>query len=167
MPFKKGQKAWNKGMEGYSNEGTFKPGNKAWNKGKKPHMPHCKLCGTFMSPNKKHYCKNVDLRGDRFCLECNKKLKNKGWERYSKVCGRCGKIIQRQKQRELRDKLIKQFGGKCQICNYSKCKACLEFHHKDRKMKKGKNFLKDVLKYPEKFNLWCNRCHREIEFKDD
>lgn len=39
----------------------------------------------------------------------------------------------------------------------------LEFHHLDKSKKEDKHFLKEVLKHPEKFELLCNRCHREKE----
>lgn len=141
-------------------------GYRPWNKGKPSNAPRCKECGQFLPRDGEHICKSVDLRKDRRCLICYKGLKNKGWERYSKICGPCGKKIQRQKERELRSKLIQQFGGKCEVCGYDKFEECLEFHHIDKSIKKSKHFLKDILKYPEKFELLCNRCHREKEIKN-
>jgi len=64
-------------------------------------------------------------------------------------------------------------GGKCQICNYSKCPSALDFHHIDPASKdmaflsKGGHLntgitfekLKPEL---DKCILLCCRCHREI-----
>jgi hypothetical protein len=134
-----------------------------WNKGIPTTIKRCKDCGSFISDKSEHVCKSVDKKGIRYCNKCGAELKNSGWERYSKICGRCGKKIQRENERILRDELIKQFGGKCQKCEYDKVKECLEFHHLFKEDKRGKHFLKDIQKHPERYNLLCNRCHREIE----
>jgi len=126
----------------------------------------CQLCGRFLKADGSHICNKVDLRGPRFCQDCGKLLSNKGYERWKSRCGSCAKKIQRQKERELRNRLIKQFGSKCKECGYDKFKECLEFHHIDKSIKKSKHFLKDILKYPEKFELLCNRCHRKKEIKN-
>jgi len=146
----------------------WKKGYVPWNKGMKYTELSCKKCGLFISKSKKHKCRSVELKGKRFCIECGDKLSNKGWERYSKICGVCGKKKQRKAERLLRKKLIKDFGGKCQIksCGYNKYEECLEFHHLSKKDKKNKHFLKEVLKHPKKFRLLCNRCHREKHIKD-
>lgn len=93
-------------------------------------------------------------------------MRNSGWERYNKICSRCQKIHWRKKERELREKLIIQFGGKCDICKYNKHFECLEFHDLNEKLKHKKHFLKLIIKHPERFRLLCNRCHREIEIKN-
>jgi len=103
------------------------------------------------------------MKGKRYCKICKTELKNTGWERYSKICGPCGKRIQRENERELKKKLVEQFGGKCLECGYNKFIECLEFHHLYREDKNGKHFLKEVQKHPERFELLCNRCHREKE----
>ncbi len=123
----------------------------------------CKICGKFLKVDGIHLCNGINLRGPRFFQDCGRLLNNDNYERWKSRCGSCDKKIQRQKERELKDKLIQQLGGKCRICGYDKFKECLEFHHIDKDMKKSKHFLKDVLKYPEKFELLCNRCHREKE----
>jgi hypothetical protein len=126
----------------------------------------CSKCGIFLSKIKKHKCKNVDMRGCRYCKICRTLLKNKGWERYSSICGKCGKKKLRENERIKRSELIKIMGGKCTICNYNRCEACLEFHHKNKidkdESSKG-TLLKKIEKHPEKFELLCNRCHRELE----
>ncbi len=71
------------------------------------------------------------------------------------------------KKREFKELL----GGKCKICEYSKCIAALEFHHKDGK-KEGcttkiiKDFSKQkALKEVKKCILLCANCHRELHHK--
>jgi len=64
-------------------------------------------------------------------------------------------------------KLLEYKGNKCEICNYDKCKAALEFHHKDPKEKDfnigGKTYSFEVLKKEvDKCLLVCSNCHREI-----
>lgn len=125
----------------------------------------CLKCGSFIG-FMPHKCRSVDLKGDRFCIDCGGKLKNIGYERWHNVCPRCNKIRWRNKQRELRKKLIIQFGGKCEICGYNKYFQCLEFHDLNEKSKHKKwHFEKLITENPERFRLLCNRCHREIEIK--
>lgn len=153
----KGIKGFQKGYTPYNKGGT------SWNKGMPCIRKRCKLCGGFLTRDDRHVCRSVDIRGQRFCIQCKVPLNNKSWERYSKICGRCGKKIQNQRQRDLRKKLIEQFGGKCKKCGYKKFYECLEFHHLDKKMKKGNYFLGAIIRHPDKFELLCNRCHREVE----
>jgi DNA-directed RNA polymerase subunit RPC12/RpoP len=141
----------------------FEPEQIPWNKGIATIIKRCENCGSFIGKKKEHTCRNVELKGDRFCTICHSQLKNIGWERYSKICGKCGKKIQRENERILRTELIKQFGGRCKKCGYKKYYVCLEFHHLFKEDKKGKHFLKEVQKHPERFELLCNRCHREVE----
>ena len=136
-----------------------------WNKGIPTKNKRCLDCGGFIGNKKEHVCKSVDKKGIRYCSKCNAELKNYGWERYSKICGKCGKKIQRENERILRKELIEQFGGKCEKCGYDKVIECLEFHHLFKSDKKNKHFLKEIKKYPERFKLFCNRCHREEHVK--
>lgn len=141
----------------------FEPEQIPWNKGVPTTIKRCKKCGSFLGKETEHVCRNVELKGNRFCNICHSQLKNHSWERYSKICGKCGKKIQRENERILRSELIKQFGGKCKKCGYNKYSVCLEFHHLYKEDKKGKHFLKEVQKHHERFELLCNRCHREVE----
>jgi len=142
----------------------FKKGQIPWNKGIKTNIPRCPDCGSFLG-SAPHKCRNVDKKGPRFCVDCDKLLKNVGYERWHNICPRCGKIRWRENQKKLRRELIQQFGGACQICNYKKYEACLEFHHKNSVEKKGKHFLKEIQMYPKNFSLLCNRCHREYHIE--
>lgn len=61
-----------------------------------------------------------------------------------------------------------EFGGKCEICGYSKCLAALHFHHKDHTTKSfsinaanGVSYAKKV-EEAKKCILVCSNCHVEI-----
>lgn len=166
MGFKKGYIPWNTGLKGITVKSSFKKGHgpvdkKYWNNNKR-----CKFCGLFLSPRKEHLCKNVDKK-TRHCLICGSELKKVGFERNMKICFDCFFILRKKRTLDLRLKLIKQFGGKCQKCDYKKCQECLEFHHKKKegKIKREYRFgyYKDIQKHPKDFSLFCNRCHREKE----
>lgn len=86
-------------------------------------------------------------------------------------CKKCRmeSVSQRRKNKKL--KLIKEFGGKCKICNYDKCDRALEFHHINPKKKSfgicykgniGKPY-NELLEEAKKCILVCANCHREIE----
>lgn len=83
---------------------------------------------------------------------------------------------EKQKQRGLLRKLkfVKEKGGKCSICNYSKNLAALEFHHINPEIKsmnldarhiRGRKI--EVLENElEKCLLICSNCHRELHNPD-
>lgn len=94
----------------------------------------------------------LECRGTRYrCKECRSKNVSKHRKR-------------RKKQ------LIELFGGKCFICDYSRCVRALHFHHKDPATKEfsiaeaGECFSKEKL-FAEaaKCVLVCANCHAEIE----
>lgn len=66
--------------------------------------------------------------------------------------------------------IINCFGGKCQLCGYSKCLAVLSFHHRDSKLKKfniSKTYHKSRMTYElalelSKCVLLCANCHFEV-----
>ena len=74
-----------------------------WNKGIPTTIKRCEDCGSFIGKDKEHVCKNVDKQGIRCCNICGDELNNNGWERYSKICGSCGKKIQRENEVELKN----------------------------------------------------------------
>ena len=161
VPWMKGKTHTKKAKEKISKAGM---GHIPWNKGIPTKLKRCSLCGIFMPKKGKHNCKWVNLR-KRYCKECGILLNNKS-ERYTSMCGKCGKKAWREKERQQRKEVIKQFNGKCKRCGYSKFTECLEFHHLYKEDKKGPRFLKEVIKNPKRFWLVCNRCHREIHTKE-
>ena len=121
----------------------------------------CIKCGQIMKD--KHVCASVDEKPQRNCEKCQKILKNIGWERYHKICGKCSALIWTGREKNFREELRMQFGGKCQICGFSECINCLHFHHIDSTEKhKWKNVLFEVQKHPERFRLLCPNCHCRI-----
>jgi transposase-like protein len=85
-------------------------------------------------------------------------------------CKRCRKERVAEKRRELKDRLVREAGGRCVLCGYDRCLGALEFHHRDRKTKlfgiamKGrtKSFEK-LLAEARKCALLCANCHAEVE----
>jgi uncharacterized protein YbjQ (UPF0145 family) len=73
-------------------------------------------------------------------------------------------------RRRQKERLIEEFGGRCQRCGYNRCIAALEFHHIDPKTKefgiaqKGRtNSYEKALAEAKKCVLLCANCHREVE----
>ena len=69
-----------------------------------------------------------------------------------------------------KDRIVKSFGGHCNICGYDKCSAALELHHLDPSKKSFG--LGSIRADPKKWNvivdelrkciLLCSNCHREF-----
>jgi hypothetical protein len=78
-------------------------------------------------------------------------------------------VLARGKKRK--SELIKQFGGKCKYCGYSRCERALTFHHLNRSEKLfglsinnlWSKSLEAVNAESRKCELVCIRCHMEIE----
>lgn len=111
----------------------------------------------------------------KYCLVCspwgsfnqsgrgNPKRKPESKEAYA--------LRQNKRRHRIKSKAIEYLGGECSECQYSICKAALEFHHIDPKNKKfpldSSNLCRvswDVaLSELDKCVLLCCRCHREVE----
>jgi hypothetical protein len=85
-------------------------------------------------------------------------------------CKKCRVRSVSNRRRKVKEKLVKEFGGHCKICNYNKCIGALEFHHLDPSKKEfGLSIngvtkkYKDMLKEAKKCILVCANCHRELE----
>ena len=84
--------------------------------------------------------------------------------------------LQTENRFQKRFDLKEKFGGKCNICGYSKCLAALHFHHVDSKNKsfcitdalwgKVKASHQEILDEAEKCILVCSNCHIEIHNPD-
>jgi len=65
----------------------------------------------------------------------------------------------------LKEQAVAYLGGKCRICDYDKCLAALEFHHRDPREKDFviSNKMSWAAIEPEldKCVLLCATCHRE------
>lgn len=81
--------------------------------------------------------------------------------------------VLRQRRRDIKERLIVLFGGKCICCGYNAYSGALDFHHRDRKEKKfslSKHYSNHcsscfdmILEEAKKCDLVCSNCHREIE----
>jgi hypothetical protein len=73
-------------------------------------------------------------------------------------------------RKRIKEVILSAMGGKCQICEYSKCATALELHHVDASKKdhtissmiaNPKRWIK-IAEELSKCMLVCNRCHREL-----
>lgn len=87
-------------------------------------------------------------------------------------CVKCRSGRTAQDRRNIKIKLVSDFGGKCIHCGYNKSFWALEFHHRDPSQKRYNiGFLirdrKYELAYEEclKCDLVCANCHAEQEEK--
>jgi len=85
-------------------------------------------------------------------------------------CKRCRSEAVARRRRKVKQLLVKQAGGRCQLCGYERCLAALEFHHLDPKEKsfglaqRGiTRSIEEVRREAEKCLLVCANCHAEIE----
>lgn len=70
--------------------------------------------------------------------------------------------------RKMKQKLVDYKGGKCEVCNYSRCLSSIDFHHRNPKEKDfGVNghynmAFEKLRKEVDKCVLVCRNCHGEI-----
>ena len=77
-------------------------------------------------------------------------------------------IKRREFFNQKKQKIVDQFGGKCEICGYDKSLAALTFHHKNPSQKEYT--LGQILDYSDellkkeldKCRLLCHNCHSEL-----
>jgi hypothetical protein len=120
------------------------------------------------------------------CVKCNRNKKDsefyvvKSGPRKGKIqsyCKRCNSKHAAERLRNFKQNLVDYKGGKCQKCNYDKCIAALDFHHRDPNTKeftlshiKMTSFEKNkdkICAELDKCDLLCSNCHREIHFIED
>jgi hypothetical protein len=65
--------------------------------------------------------------------------------------------------------LVEEAGGCCQLCGYTRCLGALEFHHVDPELKefgvarRGAHSLERLRVEVRKCILVCSNCHAEVE----
>ena len=107
------------------------------------------------------------------CTVCGKSLRGRQLNFCSRSCkNRSLQGYKRQQERGLTRKLrlVKEAGGKCSICGYSKNLSALIFHHTDSAKKHFKldmrslsnRTLESVLSEHRKCILVCHNCHAEL-----
>lgn len=84
-------------------------------------------------------------------------------------CKRCRNDHTIKRRRDVKLKLVAEFGGKCEICKYDRSMRNLTFHHKDATQKdftissKGNTIAYSKLQAEaEKCILVCANCHGEL-----
>jgi HNH endonuclease len=107
---------------------------------------HCLICGTkFPKKRSNFYCSKTCSNKNRI----GKKY-NRGYED--------GLTTSSKYYSELKKKLLKERGAKCEKCSYDN-KNILQFHHKIERHKGGKNTSENLL-------IVCPNCHTTIHLGD-
>jgi transposase len=85
-------------------------------------------------------------------------------------CRRCRSASVSRRRRRLKEQLVREAGGACLICGYSRCIAALAFHHLDRAEKAFALSEEGVTRSlararaeAGKCVLLCGNCHAEVE----
>lgn len=84
-------------------------------------------------------------------------------------CGRCRQEAVIRRRRRVKELLVSEFGGCCQVCGYRRCLAALEFHHLDPSTKafgvarRGAHGIDRLRSEARKCVLLCSNCHAEVE----
>lgn len=126
-----------------------------------------KYCITC-SPFNKHNTRPLLLIPDCICALQKGVCKicgNKTKSNRRKICASCSTNFRRFR---IKQRMINYKGGKCSICNYSKCMGALEFHHLEPTKKEfdfgGAHCRKwsSLQEELDKCILVCSNCHREL-----
>ena len=119
-------------------------------------MKYCNICHELKEY--KDFYKNVHTKDgyNCYCKECQ----------LSKYKG-----VERDKNRKIKEYLVKLAGGKCCRCGYDKCIAALDFHHRDPNEKEftmGEKVadLDALVEEIKKCDLLCVNCHREEHYNN-
>lgn len=109
---------------------------------------------------------------DRMRMECSSHgetdhaLDARGYYR----CTQCRSAAVSRRRRRIKTTLVREMGGSCQSCGYSRCLAALEFHHLDPTEKAfavGQHGISRSLERAreeaQKCVLLCSNCHAEVE----
>lgn len=135
---------------------------------KRRNLQHRKFC-LSCSPFNRHNTRNIanhkpSYKSPRTCSACQKLYKQKGL-----LCPACDSLRKRTLSNE---RAVLYKGGKCILCNYSKCIANLAFHHldptkKDFIISDGHSRTFDKIKTElDKCILLCQNCHGELHWNE-
>lgn len=139
---------------------------------------YCLICSPFGEHNTRrlHINSPVEL-GKKTCPRCSTEksssefYKRRNGKDFSPYCTRCSLDEVRERQNLFKKQCVTYKGGKCELCDYSKCFAALDFHHKDPKQKKFgianaklTSFNERVKRELDKCILLCANCHRETHY---
>jgi hypothetical protein len=131
-----------------------------------PNCPHEAIAKGFCNA---HYIrqrrgKNMDIpvqqyNKEKICIECGKPTNGKGGFL------KCQKHYTLHKRKELKDRLIKQLGGKCAMCQGIFPPSVFDFHHLQNKVEDISSMFLNrtesaIVKELENCILLCANCHR-------
>ncbi len=155
-------------------------------------MPICKQCDESFPNRIVIDGKARNLQRRKYCFECspfNKHNtsqihKTKAYGKFSicQDCGRnyiydwkkghnrirCNSCVVNKRKLDVKKRAVAYKGGSCKKCDYDKCLAALEFHHRDSSLKEfslsGCHCYAwvRIQKELDKCDLLCCRCHREL-----
>jgi transposase len=85
-------------------------------------------------------------------------------------CLRCRSDAVKKRRRKVKEIVVREAGGRCQLCGYDSCVAALEFHHVDPSTKlftvAAGGLTRSLMKVraeAKKCVLLCANCHAEVE----
>jgi hypothetical protein len=88
-----------------------------------------------------------------------------GWR-----CLKCRSEAVTRRRRRMKETLVAEAGGSCELCGYSRCLGALEFHHVERSSKRyalaGRGITRSLAEAREEASkcvLLCGNCHAEVE----
>jgi len=98
-----------------------------------------------------------------------RKIKNRGYQKrwYDRHPDEKSHWVTVHKRKK-KKALVEYKGGRCEMCNYDKCFAALDFHHKNPDKKdfnvssKKSLTLERLKKEVDKCIMLCKNCHTEI-----
>jgi transposase len=84
-------------------------------------------------------------------------------------CGACRQQAVIRRRRKAKAILVREAGGRCQLCGYDRSQAALQFHHLDPAAKefgvarRGARGIDRLRAEIQKCILLCSNCHAEVE----
>ena len=126
---------------------------------------HCPSCTPIGDRSKIWKIKRAQPRG---CKDCKKTKDPKEFWGVTSICKPCTLLRQKKKRKRIKEQYVDFLGGRCMKCDYDKCLAALDFHHRDSKDKEftisqhRRVDFEEVKKELLKCDLLCRNCHAEL-----
>jgi transposase len=112
------------------------------------------------------------LHPDRKMMECARHGHTEFWlePRGTYRCCRCRSEAVSRRRRKLKEILVQEAGGRCELCGYDRWIGALQFHHREGEQKEFgvaerglTRSLEAVRREAAKCVLLCANCHSEVE----
>ena len=87
----------------------------------------------------------------------NVRFKKKPYKLWTDDQKELSALLSTRRKQGRKNKLVQKLGGACYVCNYSKCNAALDFHHKDPN-EKDFAISRYIGKTEEEINLELTKC---------